>query len=126
MFKRTKKVASKIQTGVSRGLGISFLLNTGYYMRDTVKGFLNIPVTEQNESFAQAMRRMHLTDQQFSKTREPFLAAIFYLFMRRLIYFRLCYLFILASGLGRGNSYHFTHRRFFSICHASTFLDISN
>ena len=76
MFKRTKKMigktTEKVQTSVSRGLGLSILVDAGKFMNTTFRSFLNVSDIQQKESFAQAVRRLHLTEKDLANRRSRF------------------------------------------------------
>ncbi len=77
MFDRTKRLSGRIKSGVARGMGFSFLYDTGTMMKRVVMGFLDFPKAEKSESFAQAVKRMKLTEQEVEHRRKNFLTQFF-------------------------------------------------
>ncbi|MFI4955094.1 MAG: hypothetical protein ACHP9Y_04185 [Gammaproteobacteria bacterium] len=81
--KKSKKgFFQKRRDSISRGLGLSILMDAAKSMNDIVKGFLTVPYMDQRESFEQATRRLRLTPIELEKRRKNFLhqALLFLLF----------------------------------------------
>ena len=73
MFKRTKKVAGKLRTGIERGMGLPILMNAAYFIKDTARGIFTPTKVEQRETFDQARSRLNLSDADLVKLRSRYL-----------------------------------------------------